>query len=121
MARGRHEIVNVEAGRGLAALLVGGALAGLGGAALALGHALTFVEGMTSGRGFIALALVLFARSRPSLLVLGALLFGLALAAQYELMAAASAVPYQAARALPYLATLVVLAVAPRNKANEDG
>jgi len=96
----------------LAALAAGGVLCGLAGAQLALVHAHGFVEGMSAGRGFIALAIVIFGRWQP-LGVLGAsLFFGLAWALQYSLQAQGHAVPYQLVRAVPYGLTLLVLAIA---------
>ena len=71
----------------------------------------TFVEGMTSGRGFIALSLVLFGGYRPLRILAGALLFGAANALQFRLQAAGSAIPYNLLLMTPYLLTLVVLAL----------
>jgi len=89
---------------------VAGALAGLGGATLVLATSNTFVEGVTAGRGFIALAVVVFARWNPVAALAGALLFGFASALQFQLQAADLGVPYQLFLTLPYLATLAVLA-----------
>ncbi len=94
-----------------AAVLFGGACAGLAGSSLVLWISDTFVEGMTSGRGFIALALVLFGGYRPLRILAGALLFGAATALQYRLQAAGSAIPYNLLLMTPYLLTLLVLAV----------
>lgn len=69
----------------LQALAVGGALAGLGGAYLSLGVAGTFAEGMTAGRGFLAIALVTFGRWRPIWVALAALLMGYAQSLQFSL------------------------------------
>jgi simple sugar transport system permease protein len=91
--------------------LFGGACAGLAGATLVLWISDTFVEGMTSGRGFIALALVLFGGYRPGRIVLGALLFGAASALQFRLQAKGIEVPYSLLLMTPYLLTLVVLAL----------
>lgn len=93
------------------AVLFGGACAGLAGSAIVLWISDTFVEGMTSGRGFIALALVLFGGYRPGRIVSGALLFGAANALQYQLQAAGSAIPYNLLLMTPYLLTLLVLAL----------
>ena len=92
------------------ATLFGGACAGLAGAALVLWLSDVFVEGMTSGRGFIALALVLFGGYRPLRIVAGALLFGAASALQFRLQAAGSAIPYTLLLMTPYVLTLAVLA-----------
>lgn len=93
------------------ATLFGGACAGLAGSALVLWISDTFVEGMTSGRGFIALSLVLFGGYRPARIVAGALLFGAANALQYRLQAAGSAIPYNLLLMTPYVLTLIVLAL----------
>lgn len=99
------------------AVVIGGALAGVAGGALVVAHAGTFVEGMTAGRGFIALGLVICAGWRVGVLLLVALLFGSALALQYEVQAMGIRVPYQLVRMLPYVATLATLAFASRRVA----
>ncbi len=103
------------------ATLFGGACAGLAGASLVLWGSDTFVEGMTSGRGFIALVLVLFGGYRPAWIVAGALLFGFASALQFGLQAAGLALAPNLLLMFPYLLTLVVLAFASsRNVAPAD-
>jgi ABC-type uncharacterized transport system permease subunit len=92
------------------AALFGGALAGLAGAALVLWISDRFAEGMTGGRGFIALALVLFGGYRPARIAGGALLFGLASAAQFRLQAWGVELSYNLLLMFPYLLTLGVLA-----------
>ncbi|MBD9596656.1 ABC transporter permease [Ensifer sp. ENS05] len=120
-AVGEHPKAVDVAGRSVvgyryAAVLVGTGLAGLGGAFLTLGHSNQFVEGITSGRGFIALAVVVFARWSPIGAFFVSLLFGLFYALQLMLQAQASiVVPYQALQALPYIMTIVTL-VAFRGK-----
>ncbi len=94
-----------------ACTLFGGACAGVAGAALVLWISNTFVEGMTAGRGFIALALVLFGGYRPVAVLAGALLFGAANAGQFQLQAAGLEIPYSLLLMTPYLLTLVVLAL----------
>jgi len=94
-----------------ASTLFGGACAGLAGATLVLWISDTFVEGMTSGRGFIALALVLFGGYRPLRIAGGALLFGLASAVQFRLQARGLQIPYNLLLMTPYLLTLIVLAL----------
>lgn len=94
----------------LLALVVCGALAALGGAHLALVESRTFVEGMTAGRGFVALAVVVCGRWTPFGVAGAALLFGSITALQFQFQARGAAVPYQLFLALPYIATLVVLA-----------
>jgi simple sugar transport system permease protein len=104
----------------IGALLCAGALSGLAGATLTLAATNTFVEGITAGRGFVALAVVVFGRWSPWGVLAGALLFGLASALQFQIQAASLAMPHQVALMLPYLVTLAVLvgsrgaAVAPR-------
>ncbi len=93
------------------AILFGGACAGLAGATLVLWISDTFVEGMTSGRGFIALALVLFGGYRPGRIAAGALLFGVASALQFRLQARGLEIPYGLLLMTPYLLTLGVLAL----------
>ncbi|MBI3818552.1 MAG: ABC transporter permease [Planctomycetes bacterium] len=94
------------------AILCGGALAGVAGASLSLAEAGTFVEDMTSGRGFIALALVIFGAHHPIGAALSALLFGGALAVQYQLQASGvQAIPPEFFRSLPYFLSLLVLAL----------
>ncbi len=93
------------------AILFGGAMAGLGGAYLSLSYSPLWVEQMTSGRGWIALALVVFATWRPMRVLLGAYLFGGISILQLHAQALGIAVPSQVMSMLPYLATIVVLVV----------
>jgi ABC-type uncharacterized transport system permease subunit len=95
----------------LTATLIGGALAGLGGAYLSLASANTFTEGMTAGRGFIALAIVIFGRWSPWGALWASLLFGATDALQFALQSQGYAIPYQLLLALPYVASLVILTV----------
>jgi simple sugar transport system permease protein len=95
----------------LAGTLFGGGCAGLAGASLVLWISNSFVEGMTTGRGFIALALVLFGGYRPLRIVAGAALFGFASALQFRLQAAGLEIPYALLLMTPYVLTLVVLAI----------
>ncbi len=93
------------------AVLFAGAMAGLAGATLVLAQAGTFVEGMSAGRGFIAIAIVVLGRWRPLGVLAAALLFGAANSLQTLFQAMGwSGVPYQLFLALPYVLTLVVLA-----------
>jgi simple sugar transport system permease protein len=96
------------------AILSGALLAGAAGGYLSLAYSNTFVEGMSAGRGFIALAIVVFGRWRPLGVLAGSLLFGAATAAQFQLQAAGVTVSYHLLLLLPYLMTLAVLAVASR-------
>ena len=94
-----------------AAVLFAGATAGLAGATLVLAQAGTFVEGMSAGRGFIAIAIVVLGRWRPWGVAAAALLFGAANAVQSLFQAMGwEHVPYQLFLVVPYVLTLVVLA-----------
>jgi len=99
------------------ATLFGGAMAGLGGAYLSEFYAPLWVEGMTAGRGWIALALVVFATWRPARVMIGAYLFGGVTIAQFFAQGAGIAIASQFLSALPYLATIVVLVFISRNLA----
>lgn len=92
------------------AIAVGGVLGGLAGATLVLAQAGTFAEGMSAGRGFIAIAVVALGRWHPFGVAVAALLFGAASALQFLFQAAGWAVPYQIFLALPYVLTLIALA-----------
>jgi simple sugar transport system permease protein len=94
------------------ATMLGAALAGLGGAVLTVAQLHLFREDITAGRGWIAVALVIFARWRPGLALLGALLFGVADALQFRIQALSgseTAIPYELLLMLPYLLTILVL------------
>lgn len=91
------------------ALCVAGALGGIAGAHLSLGLALTWDEGMTAGRGFIAIALVIFAGWNPLWAIAGALVFGGAESLQLELQARGIEVSPFLMTMVPYLLTLLVL------------
>ncbi len=95
----------------LLATLFGGAMAGLGGAYLSLAYSPLWVEQMTAGRGWIALALVVFATWRPGRVLMGAYLFGGITILQLHAQAFGIAVPSQIMSMLPYLATIVVLVI----------
>jgi simple sugar transport system permease protein len=97
------------------AVLFGGACAGLAGAFLAVAYTPSWVEGMTAGRGWIALALVVFASWKPWRVMIGAYLFGSVTLAQFQAQAAGVAVPSQLLAMLPYVATIVVLAIISRD------
>lgn len=92
------------------ATVVGGGLAGLGGATLVLAQVGTFAERMTAGRGFLAIGIVVLGRWHPLGVALAALLFGAATALQFLFQAAGGGVPYQLFLMLPYLLTLLALA-----------
>ena len=93
----------------------GGAMAGLGGAYLSLAYTPLWVEDMTAGRGWIALALVVFATWRPGRLILGAWLFGGVSVLQLFVQGFGVQLPSELLSALPYLATIVVLVAISRN------
>ncbi len=92
------------------ALVIQGALAGLAGATLVLAQAGTFAEGMSAGRGFIAIAIVVLGRWHPVGIAIAALLFGAASALQYMLQALGTSLPYQVLLMVPYVLTLAGLA-----------
>lgn len=93
-----------------AATMIGGALAGLGGATLVLAQVGTFAEEMTAGRGFIAIAIVVLGRWHPLGVLAAAMFFGAATALQFLFQAAGTEVPYQWFLMLPYLLALGALA-----------
>lgn len=93
-----------------AAVLIGSAFAGLGGAMLIVSQLHIFNEGITAGRGWIAVALVIFARWRPELAFLGAFLFGIADALQFRIQVLnIPSLPYELLLMLPYALTILVL------------
>ena len=101
----------------LAAVVGGGALCGLAGAYISTVYTPLWVEGMVAGRGWIALALTTFATWRPGRVLLGAYLFGGVTMLQFHLQASGVQVASQLLSMLPYLATIVVLALISRNPA----
>ncbi|WP_024585591.1 ABC transporter permease [Aliihoeflea sp. 2WW] len=98
------------------AVLFGGACAGLAGAHLSLVYVPQWVENMTAGRGWIALALVVFASWRPLRVLAGAYLFGAVSIGQLHAQALGIGIPSQLLSALPYIATIVVLVLISRNR-----
>jgi simple sugar transport system permease protein len=92
------------------ALIVAGVLSGLAGAYLTMAYTDTFVEGISAGRGFVALAVVIVGRWNAYGVAAASLLFGAAMALQFGLQAFGTALPYQLFLALPYALTLLVLA-----------
>lgn len=96
------------------AVMFGGACAGLAGAYLPLAYTPFFTPGMTAGRGWIALALVVFSSWRPARLVVGAYLFGAVTILQLHAQGWGIGVPSQFMSALPYLATVIVLVLLSR-------
>jgi simple sugar transport system permease protein len=96
------------------AVMFGGACAGLAGAYLPLAYTPFFIPGMTAGRGWIALALVVFSSWRPGRLVVGAYLFGAVTILQLHAQGWGIGVPSQFMSALPYLVTVIVLVLLSR-------
>jgi ABC-type uncharacterized transport system permease subunit len=101
----------------LLAVIAGGALCGLSGAYLSIIYTPLWVEGLAAGRGWIALALTTFATWRPARVLLGAYLFGGVTMLQFQLQGSGVEVPSEVLNMLPYLATIVVLALISRNPA----
>ncbi|HCU80553.1 MAG: ABC transporter permease [Chloroflexi bacterium] len=91
--------------------IVGGMLVGLGGAHLSLSYTPGWTENITGGRGWIAVALVIFATWDPIRSVAGALLFGGVNAIQFRLQAAGTTIPASLLNMLPYILTIVVLVI----------
>ena len=98
------------------AVLFGGACAGLAGAQLSLIYTPQWVENMTAGRGWIALALVVFASWRPWRVLAGGYLFGAVSIGQLHAQAMGVGIPSQFLSALPYAATIVVLIIISHNR-----
>jgi simple sugar transport system permease protein len=101
----------------LGAVVAGGALCGLAGAYISVIYTPLWVEGMVAGKGWIALALTTFATWRPARVLLGAYLFGGVTMLQFQLQGMGVEVPSQFLNMLPYVATIVVLALISRNPA----
>jgi ABC-type uncharacterized transport system permease subunit len=92
------------------AVILSGALAGLGGAFLSIGELNLYSDGMTAGRGFIALAAVIFGRWHPVGATVACVIFGFFEALQYVLQGQIAWLPANAMQALPYIAALIALA-----------
>ena len=101
----------------LAAMMAGGLLCGVAGAYISVLYTPLWVEGMIAGRGWIALALTVFATWRPARVLLGAYLFGGVTMLQFHLQGMGVQVASQWLSMLPYVATVVVLALISRNPA----
>ena len=98
------------------AVMFGGACAGLAGGFLSLVYTPQWIENMTAGRGWIALALVVFASWRPLRVLAGAYLFGAVSIGQLHAQALGIGIPSQLLSSLPYLATIIVLVLISRNR-----
>lgn len=107
-AGGRPQLVQI------AAVVIGSGLAGVGGAQLSVGYVDNWFNDMTNGYGFVAVAVVLFGAWRPARVLLGAYLFGVALAAASVLQAHGVSVNQYLLDALPYVITLVALVTVAR-------
>ena len=114
-----HALGYSVVGTRFAAIAFGGACAGLGGAFLSLVIVPQWTEGMTAGRGWIALAIVVFASWRAWRVLLGAYLFGGVTVLQLNLQAAGFAIPVELLSMSPYLITIIVLVIisSDRNRA----
>ena len=99
----------------LLAVVFGGAMSGLAGASLSLAYTPMWTENMTAGRGWIALALVVFSTWKPLWLFIGALLFGFVTIAQFQAEAFGLDVSPHLLAMLPYLATILVLVLISRD------
>jgi simple sugar transport system permease protein len=111
-----HALGYSVVGTRFAAIAFGGACAGLGGAFLSLVIVPQWTEGMTAGRGWIALAIVVFASWRPGRVLLGAYLFGGVTVLQLNLQAAGIAIPVELLSMSPYLITILVLVIISSDK-----
>ncbi len=107
-----YNVVRVRYGT----ILFGGACAGLAGAYLSLAYTPQWVENMTAGRGWIALALVVFASWLPRRLMVGAYLFGMVWIMGLYVQALGFGIPSQLLSSLPYLVTIVALVVISQNR-----
>jgi simple sugar transport system permease protein len=95
------------------AIIFGSALVGLGGGFLTTGQLGLYIEGVIAGRGWVSLALVIFARWNPGLALIGAMIFGMADAIQFRLQALGSdLIPYELFLMLPYIITILALLTA---------
>jgi len=111
-----HAIGYSVVGVRMAALLFGGACAGLGGAYLSVVQTPLWVEGMSAGRGWIALAIVVFAAWRPGRAIIGAYLFGGVTVIQLHVQGFGVDIEAQYLSMLPYLVTILVLVIISRDK-----
>jgi simple sugar transport system permease protein len=120
-AAGERSEVLVTQGRRVlpiqySAVVVGGMLAGLGGVHLSTAYTKAWFENMTQGRGFVAVAVVMFAARHPVKVAGGAYLFGAALALSPALQARGYGINQFALDAVPYVVTLLVLVVLGRRR-----
>lgn len=99
------------------AILFGSALGGLAGGSLVLAQAGSFAEGMSAGRGFLAVAIVALGRWRPLGVAVASLVFGIAMALQFVVQALGWTIRYELVLMIPYVLTLIALAVVSRGDA----
>jgi len=99
------------------ALVIGGGLMAAGGAFLSIAQLGAFTYGIIAGRGWVCIALIIFANWKPVRVLWGAFLFGSVFALQLRLQTTGLKLPYEVFLALPYLVTIVALALAGRNAA----
>jgi len=97
------------------ALVIGGALMGVGGAFLSVAQLGSFTFGIVAGRGWVCIALIIFANWQPMRVLWGALLFGSVQALQSRLQLTGIKLPYELFLALPYIVTIIALTLAGRN------
>lgn len=97
------------------ALILGGGLIGLGGAFLSLAQLGAFTHGVVNGRGWVAIAIVIFGNWQPIRVLAGAMLFSGVQALQLRLQAAGIPLPYELLLALPYVLTIIAIAMVGRN------
>ena len=102
------------------ATLLGGALAGVGGAQLSTAFTLNWSENMTVGRGFVAVSLVIFAAWNPMKAIIGAYLFSGAIALQLYLQANGTDISQYLLQAAPYIAVIVILAALSRRRLHDS-
>ena len=100
----------------LLAIVFGGSMAGIGGAYLTLGYTPLWAEGLVAGRGWIVVALVVFGMWRPLRIALGAYLFGAVSLLELFIQGQGFAIPSQLMSAMPYIITIIRLAVISRNR-----
>lgn len=105
----------------IAAILVGGAMSGLGGAALSVDYTANWVEGMTNGQGLLAVGLVIVARWNPWLALPSALLFGIAQALNLRMQSWGVDISSYLLSTLPYLLPLIVLMLSYRSLKSNGG
>ena len=105
-----------DRGRGMAlALVIGGAFMGAGGSFLSLAQVGSVTHQIVNGRGWVCIALIIFANWKPVSVLAGALIFGGVEALQLRLQNMGLDLPYELFLALPYLATILALTLAGRN------